>query len=166
MFDKEYVFYGKHAVMVKKLTGKLSDKIGTSLFNTNYDVYRLAPVIGWIYNRKGIMEKTGEVTKIFAEKIIYEKDELVFNYRTLIPLIYANKTLKERLDITFRLDEKDEERKEYDKVYNEYVLGGVEELYERIFNNASSAEEYLMNFYDFIIELNVRLYGETDIYEE
>ena len=51
MFDKEYVFYGKHAAMVKKLTSKLSDEIGKGFFATNYEVYRVAPMVGWIYKR-------------------------------------------------------------------------------------------------------------------
>ena len=38
------------------------------------------------------------------------------------------------------------------------VLGGVEVLYERIFDNASKPEEYLMNFYELLEELEVRIY--------
>lgn len=164
MFDKEYIFYGKHATMVKKLTSKLSDELGTNIFATNYDVYRVAPIIGWIYNRKGSIDKTGDITKIFTDKIRDEKDELIFNYRTLMPLVYSHMSSEEKLNITFRLDDKDTERKSYDEVYNAYVLGGVEEIYEKIFNNASSTEEYIMNLYEFIMELNVRLYNIPNDY--
>lgn len=38
------------------------------------------------------------------------------------------------MDIAFRMDDKDRERKTYDELYNSYVLGGVEVLYERIFD--------------------------------
>ena len=31
-------------------------------------------------------------------------------------------------------------------------------MYERIFDNASKPEEYLMNFYEFLEELEVRIY--------
>lgn len=159
MFDKEYVFHGKHATMVKRLTAKLSDSIGTSLFATNYDVYRIAPVVGWVYNRKSKADKTGETTKIFADKMMREKDELVFNYRTLMCLACTHLDLEEKINITFRLDDKDEERKQYDELYDEYVLGGLEVMHERIFDNAETVEEYLMNLYEFMMELNVRLYG-------
>ena len=65
---------------------------------------------------------------------------------------------EERMDIAFHMDDKDEERKTYDELYNSYVLGGVEVLYERIFGNESKPEEYLMNFYEFLEELEVRIY--------
>lgn len=159
MFDKEYIFYGKHAMMVKRLTSKLSDQIGTSLFNTNYDVYRIAPVIGWVYNRKATIEKTGENTKIFADKMIREKDSTVFNYRTLMCLACSHMNLEEEQNIVFKLDDKDEERKPYDELFDAYVLGGVEVIYEKIFTGATTVEEYLMNMYEFLMELNVRFYG-------
>ena len=46
MFDKEYSFRGKHAEYVVKLTAEYDDK-HHKLFNTNYDVYAIAPIIGW-----------------------------------------------------------------------------------------------------------------------
>ena len=65
------------------------------------------------------------------------------------------------MKIAFRLDHKDEEREEYDKLYDAYVLGGLEEIYERIFEheNPSTVGDYIMNLYEFIEDLNVRLYG-------
>ena len=56
MFDREYYFYGKHADMVRKLTTNWNDKIGASVFERNLDVYEIAPIIGWIYNRKAEVE--------------------------------------------------------------------------------------------------------------
>ncbi len=158
MFDREYVFYGKHAEMVKKLTAKASDEVGKSFFATNYDVYKLAPIIGWIYKRKAQAERGEGTTKIFAEKMQSGRDELIFNYRNLMLLM--NK--KNAMEIAFKLDEKPEERKYYDDLYNQYVLGGVEELYERIFGNGSTVDEYVMNYYEMIQDLNLRLYGPEE----
>lgn len=111
MFDKEYVFYGKHARMVKELNAKLNDEVGRGLFATNYDVYRLAPIVGYIYNKKGTVDKTEDnTTKIFRDKMQDESDDLKFNYRVLMMLLLKNKSNEEKLDITFRLDDKDEER--------------------------------------------------------
>lgn len=59
MFDREYYFYGKHADMVRKLTTNWNDKIGASVFERNLDVYEIAPIIGWIYNRKAEVEQIG-----------------------------------------------------------------------------------------------------------
>lgn len=159
MFDKEYVFRGKHARMVKKLVAKLSDDVGGSFFATNLDVYRLAPIVGYIYNRKAEVDKSDDSTKIFSEKIRDSKDELIFNYRVLMMLLNNEKSDTEKLDIAFRMDDKDSERKEYDTLYNLYVLGGIEEIYERIFNNVEGVDDYIMNLHDFLSDLNVRLYG-------
>lgn len=90
MFDKEYSFRGKHAEMVIKLTGDftLSNEDGNnakkhSLFRTNLDVYLLSPIIGFLYNRKADIDTTpqGSSTKIFADKLMNNSDDLNFNYR-------------------------------------------------------------------------------------
>lgn len=162
MFEKEYIFRGKHASMVKKLVAKLSDDVGESFFATNFDVYKIAPVIGYIYNRQAEIDK-GDDTKIFSEKIRNNRDELLFNYRVLMMLLNVNKSDEEKIDIAFKMDDKDEERKAYDALFNSYVLGGVEELYEQIFNNADSLEDYIMNLNEFLRDLRVRLYGIDDV---
>lgn len=165
MFDKEYVFYGKHAAMVKKLTSKLSDEIGKGFFATNYEVYRVAPMVGWIYKRTAKADKADTNTKIFPETMLSKQQELIFNYRNLMALIYKDKSKEAMMEIAFRLDHDDEKRKEYDEIYDSYVLGGVEEIYERIFekNDADSIEEYLMNLHEFLQDLNARLYGVMEV---
>ena len=97
-------------------------------------------------------------TRIFRDKMLDDRPQLLFNYRNLMLLNGEKWDSEERMDIAFRMDDKDKERKAYDELYNSYVLGGVEVLYERIFDNASKPEEYLMNFYEFLEELEVRIY--------
>lgn len=162
MFDREYYFYGKHADMVRKLTANWNDEIGAAVFTRNLDVYEVAPMIGWIYNRKAEAERDEDnKTRIFRDKMQDDRPQLLFNYRNLMLLHGRNLDSEERMDIAFCMDDKDDERKSYDELYNSYVLGGVEVLYEKIFGNASKPEEYLMNFYEFLEELEVRIYGKT-----
>ena len=85
MFDKEYSFRGKHAEYVVKLTAEYDDK-HHKLFNTNYDVYAIAPIIGFLYQRKAELNKTGDATKIFPDKLIKEQQNLLFNYRLIMLL--------------------------------------------------------------------------------
>lgn len=164
MFDREYVFYGKHAKMIEKLKAYLSDEIGRGFFDTTYDIYQVAPLIGWIYKRRAQIDRTGETTKIFPEKMIKEKNDLVFNYRNMMALHFGDRSAEELMNIAFKLDYNDEARKEYDEIYNSYVLGGLEEMYEQIFlkDGASTADEYIQNMYEFLEELNMRLYGVMD----
>ena len=162
MFDKEYFFYGKHADMVKRLTSKLDDEIGKSFFNTNADIYLIAPLIGYIYNRKAeVPQDKRESTKVYITKMIDYKDDMLFNYRNIMLMLYKDDPDKNAVDIAFRMDEKEEERAEYDRIYDAYVLGGLEELYERIFGEGGSTDEYIMNYYEFLQDLNVRWYGAS-----
>lgn len=62
MFDREYSFRGKHSEMVIKLTGEftLTSEDGTnvkkhSLFKRNFDVYLLAPIVGFYIIEKQIL---------------------------------------------------------------------------------------------------------------
>ncbi|MBQ4531011.1 MAG: hypothetical protein IJA36_10455 [Lachnospiraceae bacterium] len=164
MFDREYAFYGKHAKMIEKLKANLSDEIGRGFFETTYDIYQVAPFIGWIYRRRSKIDKTEETTKIFQGKMMTEKNDLVFNYRNMMALHFGDRSTEELMNIAFKLDYNDEARKEYDEIYNSYVLGGLEEMYEQIFlkDGASTTDEYIQNLYEFLEELNMRLYGVMD----
>lgn len=160
MFDKEYVFYGKHAQMVKKLAGKLSPDTG-KIFDTNYDVYALAPIVGYLYGRKSAINKDIEDdTKVFRDKIMSEKENLMFDFRLLM-LAYKSDTLTEqdKIELAFRSENNDEVRKPYDELFNSYVLGGVEVLYEKIFGDADAVEGYIFNLYNFITEFNEKYYS-------
>ena len=67
MFDKEYVFYGKHADIVKKLTSPLTSNIKKKLFENNIDVYVVAPLIGYLYNEKLMWKKVRILPQKFLE---------------------------------------------------------------------------------------------------
>ena len=53
MFDKEYAFKGSHAEKVIKLTAKIDDR--NQIFKRNYDVYLMAPIVGFLYQRRYIV---------------------------------------------------------------------------------------------------------------
>ena len=147
MFDKEYSFRGKHAEYVVKLTAEYDDK-HHKLFNTNYDVYAIAPIIGFLYQRKAELNKTGDATKIFPDKLIImlldEKHEADFN---------------ERINKAFRYYGQEKSAPD-EELYENYVRGGVEVLYEKLIEPARSSEDYLTNLYDFIEEFDER-YNES-----
>ena len=47
-----------------------------------------------------------------------------------------------------------------EKLYEQYVLGGVDVLYEKLIESAASTEDYLKNLYDFMEEIDDR-YNQT-----
>ena len=153
MFDREYSFRGKHSEMVIKLTGEftLTSEDGTnvkkhSLFKRNFDVYLLAPIVCFLYNRKADIDTTpqGGSTKIWADIQMNNSDDLNFNYKLIMLLDKENEPDPEkRIDKAFRgiKNEADEQ------LYNSYVLGGVEVLYENLIDKSS---DYIANLYDFL----------------
>lgn len=154
MFDKEYVFRGKHAEMVDKLTAALDDSIG-ALFSSNYDVYAVAPIVGLMYNRKADIDKDAAKVYIPADKMNDEKAQLQLNYRMVIMQAFKDtKTLEERTEMAFNLDD----GKFYDKLYDSYVLGGVEVIYDKLFTGAGNVLDIMKNMYDFFEEVNSRYY--------
>lgn len=84
MFDKQYTFRGKHANEVISLTSEYHDKF--KLFQTVYDVYVLAPIVGFLYNRKADLDKSEGEINIFLEKLIKGNSDLSFNYRLIMLL--------------------------------------------------------------------------------
>lgn len=161
MFDKEYSFKGTHAEKVNKLTAKFDDK--NQLFKRNLDVYLMAPIVGFLYQRKAEPNNgdgSQKPTKIFPEQLIGSGDDLAFNYRLIMLLDQKNADkIDERVDKAFRLF-KSEQAREDEKLYEQYVLGGVDVLYEKLIESASNSEDYLKNLYDFMEEMNNR-YNQT-----
>lgn len=162
MFDKEYAFRGKHCEYVIKLTAEF-DSEHHKLFATNYDVYAIAAIIGFMYQRKSELDKGGDATKIFVDKLIKENQNLVFNYRLIMLLDKNNEPdLNERINKAFRYY--NTEKAVNDEIlYESYVRGGVEVLYEKLIQQAKTAEDYLKNLFDFIEEFDERYNQNIDI---
>lgn len=165
MFDKEYSFKGIHAEKVVKLTAEF-DKSGNKLFARNYDVYLLAPIVGFLYNVKSDIDREGDKTikptKIFPDILMKNKDDLLFNYRLIMLLDKNNEAdFEERVNKAFRYyGSKDVINDEL--LYEEYVRGGVDKIYEKIFHNAQSSDDYLKNLFLFVDEIEERYNSDID----
>lgn len=162
MFDKEYLFKGTHAAKVIKLTAKFDDS--NALFNRNLDVYLMAPIVGFLYQTKAdINNEDGKTTKIFPDQLIKNKEDLSFNYQLIMLLDKNNASdINDRLDKAFRYFDTDKAAED-EKLYNQYVLGGVDVLYEKLIENAHEPADYLRNLYDFMDELNTRYCESFDL---
>jgi hypothetical protein len=157
MFQKEYTFYGSHADKVKSLVSKFSDHSGSTLFQRNVDVLLFAPIVGLLYGRTGVLEKSKtQTTKIFAEQMIKEDLRIKFNYQ-LVTLLDKKSDIgnDQRIDSAFRNIGNDDSQSKLDQ-YNAYILGGVEVLYEKIIESAKTEQGYLAKLYDFLDDINDR----------
>lgn len=158
MFDKEYSFRGKHAERVIKLTAKFDRD--NQLFARNFDVYMLAPIVGFLYGRKSDLDKGSETTKIFPDILMREQPNLKFNYRLIMLLDKENENdFEERVNKAFRYYGSDKAIND-EQLYEQYVRGGVDVLYEKLIEIANNSEDYLKNLYDFMEEIEER-YNNT-----
>ncbi len=155
MFNKEYSFKGVHAEKVKHLTTDF-DKQGNKLFKRNFDVYLLAPIVGFLYQNKAPVDKGEVETKIFADILIKHQIDLWFNYRLIMLLDTKHEPdIEKRINKAFRTYDKPEARLD-EELFEEYVRGGVDKIYEKLMENAVSSDNYLMNLYDFVEEVHER----------
>ena len=157
MFKKEYTFFGSHAEKVKLLVSKFSDFSGSTLFQRNVDVLLFAPVVGLLFGRTGILEKSKtQTTKIFVEQMIKEDLNIRFNFQLVTLLDKKNDENNEkRIDSAFRNLGAEDTQKEINR-FNEYILGGVDILYEKLIESAKTEQDYLANLYDFLDDINNR----------
>lgn len=162
MFNKEYSFIGIHADKVKKLTAQFDKESTARLFSRNIDVYMIAPLIGFLYGRKADIDKShSDTTKIFPEQLIKESLNLKYNYQLIMLLDKKNEaSFDNRLNKAFRyhgnVDNESDEQ-----LFEKYVRGGVDILYEKLIEGEYSTEDYYMrNLYDFLKEFHER-YNET-----
>jgi hypothetical protein len=158
VFDKQYEFMGKHAEMVLALRSDSSGGTTESHFRRFMDVYLIAPLVGFLYGRKAELdaESKAEPRSIFAETIISEKERLALNYH-LIMLLDGRKEMdiNERVGRTFR-ETNEELLSENLALYESYVRGGVEVLYEKLIGTAKTEEEWIGNMIDFVSEFRER----------
>lgn len=155
MFDKEYSFRGSHAEKVNKLTADF-DGQKNKLFARNYDVYLLAPIVGFLYGLKADIDKGEETTKIFPDILMKNKDDLLFNYRLIMLLDKENeKNMEERVNKAFR-HYGSELAKADEDLYDRYVRGGVDKLFEKLIEGAKNSDDYLRNLFNFMEEIEER----------
>lgn len=161
MFDKQYRFRGRHAVRVDKLTGVFDTNSKAKLFERNVDVYANAPLIGFLYSRTADIddEKNPETNQVYnqnvmGDRVIYSQEELTFNFRIIMLLDKEYEPDEEkRIDKAFRhMGENPDDEARFDS----YVRGGVDVLYEKLIEGASSPDDYVSRLYDFVEEFQER----------
>lgn len=155
MFEKQYRFFGTHAERVAQLTAIIDEDSRSKLFDRNLDVYINAPIIGFLYNRKASRNNDVDVSpqNIFPEQMINASDTLKYILQQILLLDAENEPDEEkRLDLAFRTIGTEEDL----KLFDQYVLGGVDVLYEKLLDGATDSNEVLNRLYDFTEEFQDR----------
>ena len=162
MFDRDYNFKGRHASIVTQLTSEIDSETKFKFFDRNIDVLIIAPIVGFLYGRMSTRDDSGQVTvdnvkKINFDQMNRESYTLNFNYELIMLLHDKNKLpIETRLDRAFRYAKGTAEREDCNSIFEKYVLGGIDVLKEKLIDNATSVDDYIINIYNFITEYNDR----------
>lgn len=173
MLDRDYNFKGRHANIVTQLTTEIDTDTKFKLFERNIDVLIIAPIVGFLYGRMSKRDDesqaTDNVKKINFDQMNRESKTLNFNYELIMLLHNREKlSIEDRLDSAFRYNSGTAEKEECYKIFEQYVLGGIDVLWEKLLKDASSVDDYINNIYNFISEYDERYnkkISEEDILE-
>ena len=168
MFDKEMDFYGKHATYLRSLAPsrqylEKSDQRVT-FFRSNIEVVLAAAVIGFVKQRKAPSEGNKEVApnNIFAQALINHKDELELIYRLIMLLDDNDKlSIDNRIDKAFKYDADPEKSKAGEDIFWAYVRGGIEYLYENLYEKSDNTQEDIRHILEFVASYNATYSKET-----
>lgn len=153
MFDKQYDFYGNYATYVEALSqgNKSDDQIYP--FRYHWQVYLVAPIIGFQYKRQAICVDKTKSTSVFAEQIINHSSLFKFTYQLIMLLDESyEKDFEKRIEKAFKIIGSPE-AKEDELHYDKYVLGGVEYLYNMLIEKGGTTSLF-SNIMELLKEYN------------
>lgn len=140
-FRKDVIISGRHATLVDEMW-KQND-IDNSFFKRLVDLYTIAPVIGLRTGRKAVEDNsTDNKRTIQLAQIMTRREDLM----TIMQIILLtddtdNLTVEQKVDRTFRGPTNEEEFNKNVALFDSYVRGGIEVLYEKLINRALSVDD-------------------------
>lgn len=170
MFDEDFRITGKHANYWKdlcELAGNVPDRDqhnNFKIFSAYIDAYIVCPLIGFQYNRKGVIDNSeegnaGMLAAVFGKR----RQELKYVYQIIMMLDKDSEPDEDkRLYRAFKFAAETPEDKslieENMKIYNAYFLGGLEILHEEFVEQCHDDDDYLKQIHNYV----KRFYDEQD----
>lgn len=171
MFDSDYEIYGNHATQLKYLVNDVK------AFDRYIDVYLAAAAVGVLYDRRSQRTSSTDRARIYADA--FNTDRLKCNelFRTVI-LSEESKdwSTEDRLNICFRYRDKMDEKAippttteevqmmhEAMDLFNSYVLGGIEILYDSFSTSTSIGQDEAVDYaYKTIFDQHSLIESQSD----
>lgn len=170
IFKSQVRFYGKHGQYLEALTPGTDKPKDLNLpeiervkylFATVVDIYILAPLVGYMYQRTAKRDGSEQTKNIMEGALASHHDKLEFSYELLMILDEKSEPdLNERIRRAFRATD-DLVKKGMD-VYDSYALGGIEVLYEKLIEGAATPDDLVRNVMDFTEEWNDKFLAKTE----
>lgn len=160
MFDKNLIFVGRHADYLRKLCpSKLAGEQAlqrNTIFSSNLEAIPAAAIVGFLYGRMEPEDKDNDnipKNNIFLEQLNRKSEQLELDYR-IIMLLHDKEHIssEERINRAFKYDRDEEKRAVGDGIYFSYMRGGIDVLYEKLYEGSTTTEEDINRLYDFMTE--------------
>lgn len=163
MFENDYTITGKHATYIKLLVNE------SKLFSRYIDVYMNGAIFGLLHNKTSIKDtQSTDRARVYADAFSKCREECIFLYRLVLLLDESSQiSTTERIDRTFRYDSDDKNLEKLEmniELFNSYVLGGIEILYEKLIKENLTQEDYIDNAYNMMAAFEEEIIGVP--YEE
>lgn len=161
MFEEQYRFYGKHADMVNELTNVFDESSNAKVFNSNIELLLVAPLVGFVFQRKVERDRSigasSNNESIMPGELIKRQKNLEYNFKLILLLDKKYEPdEKKRLDKAFRYFGNNPSDYE---LFQSYVRGGIEVLYEKLIVNCNSPIDYVNHISDFLEDFD-KLYNK------
>ena len=155
MFDKDYNFKGSYADKVKFLCNSIEPRKNTygtfSIFGRYVDVLICAAIVGFTHNQHGLPDNDDKdsIATIPMKTMIGEQRNLSFIFKSIVLCngisdvdSLSRDELKTRMDDAFRFGEGTDRFDNNWKIFESFVFGGINYLYER-FKDVKNREDAL-----------------------
>lgn len=158
MFSSDIYVRGKYASWLKFLSEKTekndkSEKVA-GVFKRDIDVYLTAAVIGLNFGLRSEADNNSDKAKIHVDTVLKEQNNLMFIFR--IAMLVDNSTglnADEKINRAF----KSPDTPENIELFNSYVRGGIEWLYEQFTEGTTTKDDYLAKIYEVVDSFNSEL---------
>ena len=157
MFENDININGKHATYMKFLVND------AKVFKRYIDVFMNGAIIGFLYGRDG--EKDNQSTdraRIYADVLANERSKCDFIFRLIMLLDEkGNLSIEDKVDRAFRADSRKDENFQVNnlRLFNSYVLGGIEVLFEKLTEGCTTQEDYINKMYEFVSNMKEEMEG-------
>ena len=152
MFTGDILIKGKYATYLRYLSQKTEkndhkEKVA-GVFERHIDVYMTAAIIGLTLGLRNEEDSSsGETAKLFADVVNREQDNLTTIFRMAMLVDNSkNLTPDEKIHRAF----KDPDTPENMKLFNSYVRGGLELLYDQFTSGVTTKDECLAKIYEIV----------------
>lgn len=163
MFKSAYVFKGDDASKIINLTEGINGaESSVKAYVSNYRLMIDSALVGFLYGKKKEESEGGSEKKIQDQTIIENGEEFKYVYRLIMLSDEENEPDPDkRIDKAFKIIGTDsEEARNDEKLFKQYVCGGLEIIYEKLIKEALEEEDFLENLSGFVEEIDVQ-YNES-----